>query len=216
MPFLHSAGFRVTARNAAALPGFPHLHTLHIGCAMLQLPSGLLRSGTSYITDASLLNMAGKSPKLEDLDISGAHVTRDGLIALATAVAAASSSNEAGVAAAGHASAVDPAAAAAAAAAAAEGEEEREAYIAGSLPLQRLYINRCSKLACDEGLQLIGQLTSGNLQELVVRNAGATVGDDGLRGLVGCTGLTTLDITSSSVTEAGACFAWHDMITLAV
>jgi hypothetical protein len=188
------AGFNATARNAANLPGFPHLHTLHIGCAMLQLPSGLLRSGTSYVTDACLLNMAGKSPNLADLDISGAHVSLQGLAALATALAAAGG---------GSSSAASPPASSAAAAAAADEAEEGVASLPGSLPLKRLYINRSSKLACDEGLQLIGQLAGSSLQELVVRNAGATVGDEGLRGLLGCTNLTTLDITSSSVTEAG-------------
>jgi hypothetical protein len=177
------------------LPGFPHLHTLHIGCAMLQLPSGLLRSGTSYITDACLLNIAGKSPNLTDLDISGAHVSRQGLLELAAALAEVGGSSSSSVA---------TSAAPAASAAAADGEaEEEQRGLPGSLPLQRLYINRCNKLACDEGLILIGQLAGGSLQELVVRNAGASVGDEGLRGLVGCTGLTALDITSSSVTEAG-------------
>jgi hypothetical protein len=161
---------------------------------MLQLPSGLLRSGTSYITDVVLLNLAGKSPKLTDLDISGAHVSRQGLMELAAALAAAGGSR----------SSSETLAAPAAAAAAADGEAEEESGpLPGSLPLQRLYINRCNKLACDEGLILLGQLAGSSLQELVVRNAGATVGDEGLRGLVGCTGLTALDVTSSSVTEAG-------------
>jgi hypothetical protein len=193
------AGFNATARNAASLPGFPHLHTLHIGCAMLQLPSGLLRSGTSYITDAVLLNLAGKSPNLTDLDISGAHVSRQGLMELAAALAGAAGGSSTSTT-----TSAAPASSAAAASAAADGEaEEEEQVLQGSLPLQRLYINRCNKLACDEGLILIGQLAGASLQELVVRNAGATVGDEGLRGLVGCTGLTSLDITSSSVTEAG-------------
>lgn len=81
-----------------------------------------------------------------------------------------------------------------------EGDEQ---CLPGSLPLERLYIDRCRHLACDEGLRLIGRLAGASLQDLVVRNAGATVGDEGLRALAGCTGLTTLDITSSSVTEAG-------------
>jgi hypothetical protein len=191
-----SAGFNATTRNAASLPGFPLLHTLHIGCAMLQLPSGLLRSGSSDITDVCLLNIAGKSPNLTDLDISGAHVTRQGLMELAAALAQAGGSSSS--------SALTSTAPAAAGGDAAGAEAEEQQCMPGSLPLQRLYINRCSKLACDEGLVLIGQLAGASLQELVVRNAGATVGDEGIRALVGCTGLTTLDITSSSVTEAGA------------
>uniref|UniRef100_A0A383W243 Uncharacterized protein n=1 Tax=Tetradesmus obliquus TaxID=3088 RepID=A0A383W243_TETOB len=196
-------GFNATARNAASLPGFPHLHTLHIGCAMLQLPSGLLRSGTSYVTDACLLSMAGKSPNLEDMDISGAHVSQQGLTALAVALWAAGGGSSSKVDAPDPSPSSAAAAAAATAAAGDAADQPEEAKVRGCLPLKRLYINRCSKLACDEGLILIGQLAAGSLQELVVRNAGATVGDDGLRGLLGCSSLTTLDITSSSVTEEG-------------
>lgn len=174
---------------------------------MLQLPSGLLRMGSSHVTDACLLHLAGKSPNLTDLDVSGAHVSMDGLTALAAALAAASGSAGASAEAAAIAAALNDGAATAAAA-----TQEVPDIAAGSaaavpaasrLPLKRLYISQCKRLASDEGLVLIGQLACNSLRELVVRNAAAAVGDEGVRGLSGCLKLASLDVTSSSVTEAG-------------
>lgn len=135
-----------------------------MGSAMLQLPSGLLRMGSSYITDAVLMNLASKSPGLTDLDVSGSHVTAEGLAQLAAGLAAIAGGDRAAVA--------QMAVTASAADAAADGSTvDPSAAAVGGLRLQRLYISR-SKLAKDAGLQLIGQLCSDTLEELVVRNAG--------------------------------------------
>eukprot|EP00775_Hariotina_reticulata_P009953 gene9953-10108_t len=228
-------GWHGVVRHAAKLTGFPKLHTLHIGCAMLQLPSGLLRRGSSDINDQTLLQLAGKSCLLKDLDISGSHVTTAGFMALAESLAKCSAEKAASArsalattqapkggniaakveAIALHNSLLTAAGRApqttADGVASADGESELVAVsgqpsavsVDRALKLQRLYISHCEGLARDDGLMLIGQLCGPCLQELVVRNAGASIGDVGVRGLACCLNLTSLDITSSSVTEQG-------------
>ncbi|KAF8068240.1 SPP1 [Scenedesmus sp. PABB004] len=205
-------GWTASVRSAAALPGFPRLHTLHVGAAMLQLPSGLLRMGSSNVGDDVLLWLASKSPGLADLDLSGTNVTVNGLAGLAAELAAlkpapAPAPAPAPVPAAAAAEEAAAPRAAEGGAAGGGGAEGAEGAAAAALPsglaLTRVHLSRARGLADDAGLVLLGQLTGDSLVELVLRNAGAAVSDAGLRALRGCGRLTSLDLTSSSVTEAG-------------
>jgi hypothetical protein len=73
--------------------------------------------------------------------------------------------------------------------------------------LQDLQIDG-SALATDDGLVAVGQCCYTTLEQLVARGAGRNLGDEGLRGLKACTQLSTLNITGSSVTEAGEVEGW--------
>lgn len=94
------------------------------------------------MTDKVLLQLAGKSPLLEDVDLSGCQVTCDGLADLAAALAA-------------HTNAAPGGAAGA----------------ASGLRLRSVDISR-GRLADDDGLTMLGQLCADTLQELTARNAG--------------------------------------------
>lgn len=211
-------------RPRAALPGFPALESLHVDCSVSAV-SGLMKvhTSSSSVTDALLLQLAGQSPKLRALDLTGSLVTPAGLRQLAAAHAAC---RAAAAAAAGpglvsrpNAGSGDAARGAGggsgggSASAAATGGQSAGALTsaalvgdtaaaAGGLHLRDLQING-SALATDEGLAAIGQCCCDTLEQLVVRGAGSKLGDEGLRGLKGCRQLSTLDITGSSVTEAG-------------
>lgn len=181
--------------------------------------------GGSYIDDAALLALAGKSPHLADLDVSGTHVTPDGLMHLAcelthvlpvTAEAADTGASEGlgdtrrwmdtGVVATGLRSPEQ------------QGllEQETEAEPLQqqlqqplqqpprlALQLTRLQVSRARALASDAGMAAAAQLCAGTLQELVVAHGGGALSDAGLAALVGCDRLTALDITGSSVTDEG-------------
>jgi len=194
----------VVKRGATCTIGFPKLHTLHIGCAMLHLSSGLLRTaaGSSDINDKTLLQLAGKSCLLKELDISGSHVTASGSMALAESLANCSAektlSNMSGrpsttqATTDGYSPALEEAhgsgrgllvATGAAVQTAVDGSGRSHEHMAAivqpsamssdhPLKLQRSYISHCGGLARDDGLVLIGQLCGPYLQDLVVRNAG--------------------------------------------
>lgn len=69
-------------------PGFPALEALHVDIALTAPSGGMLRhTGASFVTDAVLLQLAGKSTQLMVLDLSGSQVgdwkllvTADGLL----------------------------------------------------------------------------------------------------------------------------------------
>jgi hypothetical protein len=214
-------------RDPANLTGFPALESLHIGCALSAPLSGnmKLRAGTSYVNNTVLLQLAGKSWRLHALDLSGSLVTPDGLRQLAAAHAACrpaavlaapalADADAAGPAAGGAAGAGDLGAGGDAAVGVAEDaareqqqQEEEEtapmpAGALGALHVQDLQLDG-SALACDDGLIAVGQCCSDTLEQLVVRNAGGRLGDEGICSLRGCLKLSTLDIAGCSVTEEG-------------
>lgn len=198
-------GWDVHVRNQAALPGFPALEGLFVDCAQTSSVKMNLQTGTSYVTDTVLLQLASKSPRLEILDLSGTHVTPDGLFNLARALAACRPAT---------AAAVRAAEAARSAAATLNGGVAplQAALVAAAamltLPRGALHVKDLrldgSSLACDDGLWAVGKCCSDTLEQLVVRNARSRLGDHGIRELSGCSRLAALDITGCSVTEAGA------------
>lgn len=155
------------------------------------------------MTDPVLLALAGKSLRLETLDLSGSLVTPDGLRQLAAAhaagrpaAAAAATAGTAGASAAGLAAAGEAAAAPASAPAVVAGAA------GAALRVRDLQLDG-SGLACDAGLVAVGECCCDSLEQLVVRNAGARLGDEGIRGLRACTKLAALDVAACSVTEEG-------------
>lgn len=201
-------GWQAGIRSAASLPGFPALESLHIGCDLSAPHNGriALRAGSSYVNDAVLLALAGKSLRLATLDLTGCLVTPDGLRQLAAAHAAArpAAPAAAGAAAGAPAAGQQAAAGAAAAAAGAAGQAPSAAGAPGAaaLRVRDLQLDG-SGLACDAGLVAVGECCCDNLEQLVVRNAGARVGDEGIRGLRACMKLAALDVAACSVTEEG-------------
>lgn len=175
--------------------------------------------GGSYVDNTLLLQLVGKSVRLQALDLSGCSVTPSGLLELAAAHAACrgvdadAATGGAGPGATGGSG--DAAAAAQrntestvvpAAAADDDGADAQQlaaaAAVQGALHIRDLQLDG-SALASDEGLVAVGQCCCETLEQLVVRNAGRKLGDEGIRGLKGCTHLSTLDITGCSVTEEG-------------
>jgi hypothetical protein len=73
----------------------------------------------------------------------------------------------------------------------------------GALRLQRLQLNM-SQCACDDGLDAVAAACCDTLEQLVVRSAGPALGDEGVSALSMCSRLSSLDISGSSVTGAGA------------
>lgn len=201
-----------SVRDPASLPGFPHLESLHIAAALTAANSSRMKllAGKSYVDDALLLQLAGKSCHLHILDLSGCSVTPTGLRQLAAAHAAcrAAMAPESAAAATAATSLTtggnssSPTAAAAAGGAAGDAVSAGAAAAEGGLQVRDLQLNG-SALACDEGLLAVGECCYETLEQLVVRNAGAWLCDEGLRGLSGCSKLSALDITGCSVTEQG-------------
>lgn len=224
-------------RDPASLPGFPALESLHVGCALSAPLSGkmALHAGTSYVNNTVLLQLAGKSPKLHALDLSGCLVNADGLRELAAAHAACRPAADASTAAPVGTDAADADTAAdddadpasdsdsdagsvgnnrvARAANFTDGMTPEElAALArydamcltrrGALRLRDLQLDG-SALARDAGLVAVADCCSETLEQLVVRNAGARLGDDGISSLGRCKKLSTLDIAGCSVTEEG-------------
>lgn len=209
------AGWQVSVRAPALLPGWPALESLHMDAALSASNAGsmLRQLGRSYVDNTLLLQLVGKSIMLHALDLSGCSVGPAGLLELAAAHAACRAAAGPGAAggcgnsaaAAQHGGGVPSAGAPAAAAgssAAAGAAPPSTAAEHGALRVRDLQLDG-SGLATDEGLIAVGQCCCDTLEQLVVRNAGRKLGDAGLRGLKGCTRLSTLDITGCSVTEKG-------------
>ena len=183
--------------------------------------------GGSYIDDAALLALAGKSPHLADLDVSGTHVTPDGLMHLAcelthvlpvTAEAADTGASEGlgdtrrwmdtGVVATGLRSPEQQGLLQQDTEAEPQQQQQQlqqplQQPPRLALQLTRLQVSRARALASDAGMAAAAQLCAGTLQELVVAHGGGALSDAGLAALVGCDRLTALDIPGSSVTEVG-------------
>ena len=208
------AGWLVSVRAPASLPGWPALESLHVDAAPSAGHSssiGRCLLGYSCVDNTLLLQLAGKSVGLQALDLSGCSVGPAGLLALAAAHAAGRTEGASGgrgvtsaggvVAAAAERSAHN---ADATAAAAADGAAQASATAVahGALRVRDLQLDS-SALATDEGLIAVGQCCCDTLEQLVVRNTGSKLGDAGIRGLKGCTRLSSLDITGCSVTEQG-------------
>lgn len=214
----------VPARTkAATLPGWPQLQVLHVGGyfgASFGSLSRPVHGGTSLVNDALLLQIAGRSPCLHELDLSATMVTPRGLLALATALAAQqppgehhqqqqqgeglmTAGGEGAAAARGRQAQHNNAAADGDDAADAQ-EQAAVAAVQGALRLRRVQLDG-SRLANNEGLHMLGRLCCETLEEVVVRNSGAAVSDGGVRSLAACTRLQSIDLTSSAVTDAGVC-----------